>query len=118
MSDSMPATERRRTPRISALYLAAITSDGLVEEMSVTVGRTIDVSETGVRLETPHPLGIDDKVRLEIAIEETLVSAQGRVVRVMRTGALIEVGIDFTMISDLDRQALTQHACTTGSPFV
>ena len=108
-SDSTPATEhseRRRSPRVRALYHVVITSNGIAEEVSVTVGRTVDVSETGVRIETPGHLCIDDKVRLEIAVEETVVKAQGRVIRAMRAGELIEVGIEFTVISDPDRLAL------------
>ena len=73
-----------------ALYHVVITSDGHREEESVTVGRTVDVSETGVRLETPGHLCIDDEVRLEIAVEETVVKASGRVVHAARTGELIE----------------------------
>ena len=106
MSDSTPATERRRSPRVRALYHLVITSDGLAEEVSVTVGRTLDVSETGVRIETPEGLCVDDKVRLEIAVEETVVNAEGRVIRAVRTGELIEAGIEFTVISDPDRLAL------------
>jgi len=93
---------------VRALYHVVITSDGLREEESVTVGRTIDVSETGVRLETPGHLCIDDGVRLEIAVEETIVNASGRVVHAARVGDLIEAGIEFTVISDPDRLALTR----------
>ena len=83
-----------------------MTSNGAWEEVDMTVGRTVDVSETGVCIETPGHLCIDDKVRLEIAVEETLVNAQGRVIRAMRAGQLIEAGIEFTVISDSDRLAL------------
>lgn len=72
----------------------------------MTVGRTVDVSETGVRVETPGHLCVDDKVRLEIAVEERVVNARGRVIRAMRTGELIEAGIEFTVIDDSDRLAL------------
>lgn len=99
--------ERRRSPRVRALYHVVITSDGDRDEISVTVGRTIDVSETGVRLETPGHLCIDDKVRMEIAVEETVVNAGGRVVHAARRKDLIEAGIEFTQIGDEDRLALT-----------
>jgi hypothetical protein len=89
------------------LYHVVITSDGSRDEISVTVGRTIDISETGVRLETPGHLCIDDKVRLEIAVEETVVNANGRVVHAARRHDLIEAGIEFTVIADEDRLALT-----------
>jgi hypothetical protein len=104
----LPQSERRSSPRVRALYHVVITSDGLREELSVTVGRTVDVSETGVRLETPGHLCIDDNVRLEIAVEETVVKASGRVVHAARIGELIEAGIEFTAIGGPDRLALTR----------
>jgi hypothetical protein len=106
----MPAakwSERRRQPRVRALYHVVITSNGVAEELSVTVGRTVDVSEMGVRVETPGHLSVDDIVRLEIAVEETVVDARGRVIRTMRIGELIEAGIEFTVISDSDRLAVS-----------
>ena len=108
LDQELPHDERRRSPRVRALYHVVITTDGLREELSVTVGRTLDVSETGVRIETPGHLSIDDLVRLEIAIEETVVNATGRVVHAARVGELIEAGIEFTVIGDSDRLALTR----------
>ncbi len=101
-------TERRRGPRVRKLYHVVITSNGGRDETSVTVGRTLDVSETGVRLETPGHLCIDDKVRLEIAVEETVVQAEGRLVHAARVGDLVEAGIEFTTISGEDRLALVR----------
>ncbi len=98
--------ERRRAPRVRALYHIVITSEGGRREVSVVVGRTVDISETGVLVETPGHLNVDDKVRLEIAVEETVVNASGRVIRAMRVGELIEAGIEFTVIADEDRLAL------------
>ncbi len=109
MSESTSSTERlerRRAPRVRALYHIVITSEGGQREVSVVVGRTVDISETGVRVETPGHLNVDDKVRLEIAVEETVVNAKGRVIRAMRVGDLIEAGIEFTVIADEDRLAL------------
>lgn len=98
--------ERRREPRVHALYHVIITADGTSREVDMTVGRTLDVSAAGVRVETPGLLGVDDQVRLEIAVEETLIDARGRVVRVARVGRLIEAGIEFTSITDSDRAEL------------
>lgn len=108
-SSGFEGADRRRGPRIRALYHVVINADGVRDEISVTVGRTMDVSETGVRLETPGHLCIDDKVRLEIAVEERLVNASGRVVHAARRGDLIEAGIEFTVIPDEDRLALTSQ---------
>lgn len=109
-SDNEPTrSERRRSPRVRALYHIVITSEGMDEEQRITVGRTLDVSETGVRVETPGPLCIDESVRLEIAIEETVVNASGRVIHASRQGDLIEAGIEFTVIDDAERLALTRQ---------
>ena len=92
---------------MDALYHIVVSRNGNATEASVTVGRTVDVSSTGVRVQTPGHLCIDDLVRLEIAVEDHLVEARGRVVRSARIGELIEAGIEFTVISDADRQVLT-----------
>ena len=102
-------SERRRSPRVRALYHVVITSEGMDEERRITVGRTLNVSDTGVRVETPGHLCIDETVRLEIAIEETVVNASGKVIHASRQGDLIEAGIEFTVIDDADRLALTRQ---------
>ena len=101
--------DRRRTPRVQALYHVVVTRNGGKEESSITVGRTVDVSETGVRVELPGHLCVDDRVRMEIGLEETVVNAQGRVIRAARIGELLEAGIEFTVISDEDRLALMKE---------
>ena len=45
-------------------------------------------------------------MRLEIAVEETVVNAGGRVVHAARKDDLIEAGIEFIQIADEDRLAL------------
>ena len=109
MSESTPSierTERRRAPRVRALYHIVISSNGDANEISVAIGRTVDVSETGVRVELPGRLCVDDRVRLEIAVEETVVNAEGQVIRAARVGDLVEAGIEFTFIEEADRLAL------------
>lgn len=99
--------ERRRSRRVRALHHIVVSKNGDTDEASVTVGRTIDVSSTGVRIQSPGHLCIDDVVRLEIAVEDRVIEARGRVVRSARIGELIEAGIEFTVIADADRRALT-----------
>ena len=99
---------RRRAPRVRALYHVVLMRNGRAEETSVTVGRTVDVSENGVRVEIPGHLCVDDRVRMEIGLEETVVNAQGRVIRAARVGELVEAGIEFTVINDVDRLALIE----------
>ncbi len=99
--------ERRRSPRVQALYHVVVTKNGGQAEESVTVGRTVDVSATGVCVQTPGHLCTDDRLRLEIAVEDRVVHAEGRVVRSARIGELIEAGIELIEIDESDRQLLS-----------
>lgn len=83
-----------------------ISKNGGSEETSITVGRTVNVSTTGVRVQTPGHLCIDDRVRLEIAVEDRVIEAWGRVVHSARVGELVEAGIELSEISDDDRRSL------------
>ena len=84
-----------------------VTKDGGLAEESVTVGRTVDVSATGVRVQTPGHLCTDDRLRLEIAVADRVVHAHGLVVRSARIGDLIEAGIELTDIDESDRELLS-----------
>ena len=98
---------RRKTSRVRAIHLVTVTKDEARDETSISIARTLDVSSTGVRIEVVGRVCIDDQLHLEIAVEERVISAQGRVVHARRTeDHLVEVGIGFTSIADADRDAL------------
>jgi c-di-GMP-binding flagellar brake protein YcgR len=65
------------------------------------MGRTLNVSESGILLETHFPIQASQHVTLSIGLEEDLVDIKGRVVHlVRRDSGKYEMGIEFTDIGD------------------
>ena len=104
-------TEKRRSPRVRAVHLIAYGVRGEEKEYeALEVGRTLDVSETGVRVETMTRLDQGLDLEMDIAVGEELLRLHGRVVN-SEAGddAPFETGIELTEISDEDRARLVER---------
>ena len=100
--------EKRGSRRIRSLNLTSYTPKiGDQQEYIVSIGRTIDVSQSGVKVETHRILAAGTKLDMDIAIEDKIVTATGEVVHTEELeNGLFGTGIRFTKISDQDREAL------------
>lgn len=105
------SSERRRAPRRPLLYLTTFTPAQAGEPSDIVgLGRTRDVSQAGLRLETDRGLSQGAVVDLDIAIEERIVHAEGEVVHVQaEKDGLYSIGIRFTSISPGDRSTLLRR---------
>ena len=75
--------ERRRTPRIEAVYLLSyINRRQNVQQTPISMGRTLDISPVGARVELFEPIAAGSEMELQIAVAETCVHVRGSVVRV------------------------------------
>ena len=100
--------EKRTSPRIRTLNLTSYTpKKGDEQRYIVSIGRTLDVSEGGVKVETHRKLADGTELDMDIAIEDKIISARGEVVHTeeLKKG-LYGTGIRFTSISEEDRKAL------------
>ena len=80
MPNAQPANERHH-PRIENLNLVQISrfnEEGFRADLAT--GRTLDISRGGIRLELYHPLPLRTVVSLTVALGDTLVDVQGKVV--------------------------------------
>jgi hypothetical protein len=68
----------------------------------IEVGRTLDVSEAGLRVETTRELLAGQDLELQIAAGDRLISAKGRVVHLEPTGTFVLTGIEWVDISAED----------------
>jgi len=89
--------ERRRHERQPSLNMIAYTG---VDENNNTIarnaGRTLNISECGILLETHVPLAPQSSIFLEIGLGEDIVQMTGRVIRSMKgRGKFFQTGIDF-----------------------
>ncbi|MBR9980581.1 MAG: PilZ domain-containing protein [Desulfatitalea sp.] len=101
----MTMQEKRKCSRIDSInllnYLYFEESEA---DANQGMGRTLNVSESGILLETHTPIEVPYKVSLTIGLQEDVVDIKGRVIYMKENSkGLYESGIEFF---DVGNQAL------------
>jgi hypothetical protein len=107
----MANMEKRRHPRIESLNLMAYACmDGNGNLINQGMGRTLNVSEIGLLLETVYLLDCEDVMLIGVGIQDELIDIRGRVIhaRVNNDGKH-ETGIEFIEIDDRSINILRQY---------
>jgi len=103
--DKMNGIDKRKHERIAStnlLNFVCMSEDG--EPCQQGMGRTLNVSESGILLETPKPIDTQTRISITIGIEEELVDLEGTVVFLKENAeGAYEAGIQFSQISDKER---------------
>lgn len=101
----MTGQEKRRKPRIDSHNLVSyLCFDEDNRESTQGIGRTLDVSEGGIRLETHIPMAIQRNISLTIGLDEDIMEFKGRLAYCKkREDGKFETGIEF---SDMDKKRL------------
>ena len=96
--------EQRKSRRIRSLHLTSyVPRKGSEQEYIVSIGRTLDVSKGGVKVEVHRELAKGTELDMDIAIEDRVITAKGVVVYVEPlSSGLYGTGIHFTAISETD----------------
>ena len=96
--------EQRKSRRIRSLHLTSyVPRKGREQEYIVSIGRTLDVSKGGVKVEVHRELAKGTQLDMNIAVEDRVITAKGEVVYVEPlSGGLYGTGIRFTAISEAD----------------
>lgn len=103
--------QKRKHDRIdSLLLLNYICRDENNEEVNQGMGRTLNVSQGGILLETHVPVDKNHTISLSIGIEEDLVDIQGKVIY-NRQGdsGKTETGIEFINVDQASLRVLNQY---------
>ena len=119
-SDLESVREKRSSRRIRSLNLTSYTPrKGEEQQYIVSIGRTLDVSEGGVKVETHRRLADGTELEMDIAIEDRIITAKGEVVHTeeLKNG-LFGTGIRFSAISDEDRESLRLSKATEFEPDI
>jgi c-di-GMP-binding flagellar brake protein YcgR len=107
----MAYTEKRRHPRIKSLNLiayACMDENGNV--INQGMGRTLNVSETGLLLETVYPLDCEDVMLMGVGIQDELIDIRGRLVHAgVNNDGKHESGIEFIEIDNRSINILKQY---------
>ena len=100
----------RESIRINSLHLSHIGIDEKNEIVKQAIGRTLNVSESGILLETHFPIDTGQIVSLMLALEDELVHMKGEVVY-SRVGneEKFETGIKFLEQVDESQQTLKKY---------
>jgi len=103
----MTTEEKRKHARISSLNLSYVCLDENSQIIKQGMGRSLNVSESGILLETHFPIDDQQTVILTLGLEEDLVDIKGRPIhsRINDEGKY-EVGIEFLESDVKARKAL------------
>jgi len=106
------AVDHRREPRVQARTLVnAVTLSQSGFETDLSLGRTLDLSRDGMRLELDHALPPGSTLRLSVALEDHVLTIHG-VVRYLRDvdARAWEMGIEFLdVLSVVDYEVLNHY---------
>lgn len=92
----MTTQEKRKHARVSSLNLSYVCLDEKDKIVKQGMGRTLNVSESGILLETHFPIDKSHVVTLTLGLEEELVDIKGRPVHTRTNDkGKYEVGIQF-----------------------
>lgn len=94
--NAMTSDNKRKHQRILSLNLSYICLDENNNIVKQGMGRTLNISESGILLETHFPIESEYSVLLTIALEEDLLEIKGKPIhsRSTETGEF-EIGIEF-----------------------
>ena len=100
--------EKRTFGRVRSLNLVSLSKfseNGYVE--LAELGRTLDVSEGGIRLEAFEAIPVGTSTKLRIALRDDIIDVAGRVTYVQQgdQGRVI-TGIEFEELSEENRRVL------------
>lgn len=107
----MTKEEKRKHSRIDSLNLLNyIFSDQSGDGSTQGMGRTLNVSESGILLETHTPIDIGSIISLTIGFEEDVVDIKGRVVYTKQNEkAMSESGIEFFDVDSNAKEILKKY---------
>lgn len=106
MKSEQPA-DKRRAARVRSAHMvhAAQQSEGSTEALT---GVVVDLSASGLRLQSPAPFPFLAEVDLELALGEDIVRAHARIVHLHLLGNdQFQVGLAFMDLSAADRRRIT-----------
>lgn len=115
----MKKGEKRSYIRLDSLHLLDyLIIDREGRQTTHSMGRTLDVSEHGLKLEVTEPMSNGDTLLVTLGLEDDLIDLTGKVKYSQKTADRYTVGIEFSDISDegiriLEKYiiAFNKHCC-------
>lgn len=103
-------SERRRFIRPEALNLLDyLVVDDQGRQAEYSMGRTLNVSEGGILMETHIPLPMNQQVMITLGLEDDLIDVMGRIIYTTSNAGRHQNGIKFFHVADRDKKALDRY---------
>ena len=111
----MTSENKRKHDRIQSLNLSYICLDEDENIVKQGMGRTLNISESGILLETHFPIEPEHMVQLTISLEEDLLDIKGKPVHVRSSGqGKYEIGIQFVELDQAASQIIKEFVSEDG----
>ena len=106
----MKQREHRKFIRYDSLHLLDyLVLDDEGKAGTYSMGRSIDVSIDGIKLETIYPLKADTRLLLTIGLEDDLVDLEGQTTHAAPSDGRFVSGVTFLKISKNGRRVLAKY---------
>lgn len=106
----MTPIEKRRHIRIDSFNLSYVSVDENGSIVNQGIGRTLNVSESGILLETNFQTSLEQAVSLTIAFEENLIDLKGRFIHFKAFGdGIFQTGVEFLGVDDDTKAVLERY---------
>ncbi len=106
----MARRDQRKFIRYDSLHLLDyIILDDQDRTTTYSMGRTIDVSIDGIKLETHIPITTNSKLLITIGLEDDLIELEGRATHEAKDNGRYTSGVSFLRISKDGRRILTKY---------
>src|SRR5210317_1071633 len=113
----MTSENKRKHERIQSLNLSYICLDEEKNIIKQGMGRTLNISESGILLETHFPIKPEHVVQLTISLEEDLLDLKGKPAHVRSCDdGKYEVGIQFIELDQNTTDLLKKFISSGGVP--
>jgi hypothetical protein len=98
----MPYSNHRTEPRLQKLsFLSFINREGAEQKTPVSLGRTLNISQTGIGIEVLQQVAIGSIMEMEIALADEIIPVNGKVVHThLLDNGFWYIGIAFDTVQD------------------
>ena len=113
----MTSENKRKHERIKSLNLSYVCLDEESNIVKQGMGRTLNLSESGLLLETHFPIELEHTVVMTIGLEEDLLDINGKPIHMKTNDAgKYEIGIEFFDIDQSSNEILKKFMNICGIP--
>jgi hypothetical protein len=111
----MISEDKRKHERIQSLNLSYICLDEDQNIVKQGMGRTLNISESGILLETHFPIETTHIVKMTIGLEEELLEITGKPVHISgKKKGIYEIGIHFIELDQHSSRILKKFISHSG----